>query len=68
MSREKSPLRQKDIRTGAKAEQDRIILLFESRLCPTLDGHDWIDNEQCLCDSFTIEDIVAIIRGEEGNV
>lgn len=50
------------IEVGRLREQQRIIDLFESRLCPTSGEHDWIENEQCLCQTYIVEDIVGLIR------
>jgi len=38
MTKEKSPLRQKDIRTGAQQERERIIALLEESRFYLVDG------------------------------
>jgi hypothetical protein len=43
--------------SGAKAERERIIKLFESRSeCSPITGHDW--NGNCYCEH------IALIKGE----
>lgn len=49
--KEKSPLRQKDIRTGAQQERERIIALLEYHR----------DNE---CGFGVTHDLVELIKGE----
>jgi hypothetical protein len=49
--KEKSPLRQKDIRTGAQQERERIIALIESK-------DEW---HYAFSD---VSDIIALIKGE----
>jgi hypothetical protein len=51
--KEKSPLRQKDIRTGAQQERERIIALLEKLR----------DSEYA--EVMTHDDLVALIRGEK---
>lgn len=58
MTKEKSPLRQKDIRTGAQQERERIIALLEQHQCTVTDT----DVLECWCGSFN--EAVALIKGE----
>jgi hypothetical protein len=50
--KEKSPLRQKDIRTGAQQERERIIALIEAK-------DEW---HYAFSD---VSDIIALIKGEK---
>jgi hypothetical protein len=53
MTKEKSPLRQKDIRTGAQQERERIIALLEAHVSDL--DLEWFEMKW--------SDMVALIRG-----
>lgn len=50
MTKEKSPLRQKDIRTGAQQERERILKLWEAEM-------------ECFCEE-PMQHLASLIKGE----
>jgi len=55
-----SPLRQKDIRTGAQQERERIIALAASKVC--FDNRDKGECDHSVC--YGMIDLVTVIKGE----
>jgi hypothetical protein len=55
-----SPLRQKDIRTGAQQERERIIALAASKVC--FDNRDNGECDHSVC--YGMIDLVTVIKGE----
>jgi hypothetical protein len=57
MTKQKSPLRQKDIRTGAQQERERILEVVTSQGCDCNPDCDRID--------MSLTQLVALIKGDE---